>query len=186
MSLASIRNAWTCNLPPAQLIVLINLAYHANTDDRSWPSLKTIADECHLARRTVQRSLDALEATGYITVVKDARQHAARTYRVQPSRGGLTPPLDREPGATSTTSRGDILAPEATFTTPEATSTTSRGGLTPPKPLRTNKEPKEEPSENGSAQVGFDELAIRRTPSRFADVPLDAIYAELDGEALAR
>jgi hypothetical protein len=170
MSLDRIRDAWACALAPAEKLVLLNLAYHANSDrgDRAWPSLATIATECHVNRRTAQRALDQLEAGGYIEVASDATRHRARAYIVHPTRGGVRPPLNA-PEVASDRLRGGVRSLEAA-------SHRLRGGVTPPQRLTKGIEPQE-----NSIQIGFDETAMRRA-GRFDGMTVDAIQDALAAE----
>jgi DNA-binding transcriptional ArsR family regulator len=51
-------------------LVLLKLADHANEDGECWPSVKVIAEQCELSRRSVQYHLRDLEGRGFITSQK--------------------------------------------------------------------------------------------------------------------
>lgn len=63
--------------------VLERLAWFANDDGTSCrPALSTIADDCQVTGRTVQRAIRNLEDLRLITLVREAHRHAPREYRI--------------------------------------------------------------------------------------------------------
>ena len=77
MSRAARDWAWDCRgLTPAQRLVLLALAEHADEAGGCWPSLSRLAARAELDRRTVTRSLAALEARG---LIHRARSRPQRT-----------------------------------------------------------------------------------------------------------
>jgi hypothetical protein len=63
------RIAWTYTLDPTDQRVLQALATFANykTGRGASPSLETLAERCHVSKRTVKRSTAQLETGGYVT-----------------------------------------------------------------------------------------------------------------------
>lgn len=55
--------------------VLVVLAEHADTQGMCWPSLKRIADMAGITVRSVSRSLDSLQAAGYLRMGKRRRRN---------------------------------------------------------------------------------------------------------------
>jgi hypothetical protein len=84
MSVQAITWAWNADLPAARKIVLLGLADFADMDATCFPSQKTLAKRCGLARGTINRVLGDLERDGWITIIP--RQHdsgADRSYVYQ-------------------------------------------------------------------------------------------------------
>lgn len=81
MSRAARDWAWDCRgLTPAQRLVLLALAEHADEAGGCWPSLSRLAARAEVDRRTVTRCLAALEARG---LIHRARSRPQRTlYRL--------------------------------------------------------------------------------------------------------
>ena len=82
MSLEASIAAWSADLPPAEKLVLLCLADHADGDGRCWPSLDRVASRCGVHRGTVIRSLRALADAGHITV--EHAQGRINRYVVHP------------------------------------------------------------------------------------------------------
>jgi hypothetical protein len=107
--------AWFAPLPkPAEKIVLLKLSDAAHADGRNaYPSVRTIARQCCIDPRTVQRSLHALCDDHWIAVQARPSQHRPTTYMVNLTkleeakaayfRGDTTPPLR--------VVRGDTVSP---------------------------------------------------------------------------
>lgn len=76
--------AWEVDgLTSSTKLVLLSLAQHANEDGQnSFPSVATIAGECRMSERTVQNALKALEAEGYVSVVRRLRQTSLFSLRM--------------------------------------------------------------------------------------------------------
>ena len=66
-------------LPPRAVSVYMYLKDRSNADDTCWPSVRRIAEDLKLSRRTVQRALADLERHGFLE----------RTHRQRPN-GSLT------------------------------------------------------------------------------------------------
>lgn len=79
-------------------LVLISLANHANPWRRTWPSVRLLAKEAGLSRRTVQRALNRLEKMGEIEEVDPKIEgspgtvvwHMLRYEQVEPDVGEAT------------------------------------------------------------------------------------------------
>lgn len=107
-----------CPTPTAKL-VLLGLASHARADgSAAWPSVETLATYADATRRSVQRSLRALEEAGLISRSADQPDHLPSDRRTVAydchlaGRHSDAPSRERGDihdvdGATSTTSRGD-------------------------------------------------------------------------------
>ena len=64
------RAIYDSKLSNNQKLVAQALRYHMNNDTgKCFPSLKTLAAECSIGQKTVQRAIDALEDAGFITRV---------------------------------------------------------------------------------------------------------------------
>jgi len=76
--------AWEVDgLTSTTKLVLLSLAQHANEDGgQSFPSVSTIAAECRLSERAVQKALHALEAEGYISIMRRLRQSSVFSLRM--------------------------------------------------------------------------------------------------------
>lgn len=112
-------------------LVLLALADRASDDGTgAWPSVDTLARDARISRRSVQRCLRELEASGAIATT-GTRDNGARIYRVNmsPPRGVI---LDVE-GATSSTAGGDTVSPEPSLLQPSKDNhpTPSVGSPTP-------------------------------------------------------
>jgi hypothetical protein len=78
-----------------QLLVLIALANYADQDGcNAYPSVPTLARNCRMGERTVQRVLKELVAEGLISEVRPARRHTARAYSIAGLRGANLTPLE--------------------------------------------------------------------------------------------
>jgi len=82
VSLPASVAAWAANLPPAQKLVLLCLADHADEGGVCWPSIARLADRSGLARASIVRSLKALADTKHITVERGSGR--LNHYRVHP------------------------------------------------------------------------------------------------------
>ena len=78
-------------LKPAAKIVLYWLADHHNAEtDECFPSIKTLAEECEMSRRSVVNQLDELERLGIISKTERTRGNGSQTsnsYRLNFSEG---------------------------------------------------------------------------------------------------
>lgn len=109
MSVRVMADAWGVTLPPVQKLVLLKLADCANDEGRNaFPAVATIAADCGISDRTVQRTLRELEAAGRIAVERPSADHRPRCYALVIERGDkLTGRHSRQTGVTFTTYRGD-------------------------------------------------------------------------------
>lgn len=62
--------------------VLLNLTMHSNKEDKCFPALKTIARECKMSVRSVQRGLDELLEIGLITKKHNFRANGSQTSNI--------------------------------------------------------------------------------------------------------
>jgi hypothetical protein len=123
-------------------LVLVRLADQARTDGLAWPSIETLSKVTLLSKRTVIRSIEALQQIGYLEVLpRHKNEDGSRNncYRVRLEKLGLS-------GATvapQTSGSGDTVA------LGEVTNATVRGDMVskpPAPPYRKNrKEPTYEP-----------------------------------------
>ncbi len=65
-----------------QKLVLLKLADNANDDGVCWPSQKTLAAECAMGERTVNRKIAELEASGYL-VIRRRGKRKSNVYTLQ-------------------------------------------------------------------------------------------------------
>ena len=94
MSLQMLTLAWETLTGGIQKLVLVALADYADNQGGSvFPAVATLARKCGIDETTCRRALRRLEGDGWIVVVREARQHRPRTYRLQ-LRPGNAPPLD--------------------------------------------------------------------------------------------
>lgn len=70
------------HLTAKAVAVLHNLALHSNKSNECFPALKTIAKECRLSLRTVQRALDELLSAGIITKKHNYRPNGSQTSNI--------------------------------------------------------------------------------------------------------
>lgn len=89
-------------LTPAQKLVLILLANHANEDDICWPSIGRLVKKANLGRATVFRALDELERSGFIIRTerhheKGGRSSSLFTLQVEVSAGVSGRPIASDP-----------------------------------------------------------------------------------------
>jgi hypothetical protein len=88
-------------------LVLLKLADCANDQGRSsYPSVKTIATDCDISVRSVQRCLRDLETAGYIAVDKPATSRFPTVWRLHLL--GCQSDTPQHLGVTSETTRGDV------------------------------------------------------------------------------
>ncbi|WP_153008353.1 helix-turn-helix domain-containing protein [Rhodococcus pyridinivorans] len=107
-------------LPPAEQVVLMWLADHSDDSEQCYPTRKTLADECGLSVRSLDRALESLIERGL--VVKSARFNQGRQT------SNMYEVVIQSPPVVSVTSGGDKNdTPGATKTTRgRATKTTHR------------------------------------------------------------
>ena len=66
MSLSLLGDVFESDLPPSERLVALALANHADEEGVCWPSVKRIIACTGLTKRTILRSLDRLEETGWL------------------------------------------------------------------------------------------------------------------------
>lgn len=88
MSIKIMDLVWALPLPDSEKIVLLALADYAKNNGTCWPSIRTIAEKCSKAERTVQYALSSLEQKGHLTRVQ--KPGAGCIYTVHP-RNDCTP-----------------------------------------------------------------------------------------------
>jgi DNA-binding transcriptional regulator YhcF (GntR family) len=59
-----------CSLSAKEILVAQYFVYKSNTQGRCYPSVHTIAEECCVSERTVQRATKKLQEKGYINIIK--------------------------------------------------------------------------------------------------------------------
>lgn len=75
MSFLANKWAWKQSLKPIDKIVLLSLAERANEKFECWPSMKTIADDCGICRKSVLNSIAKLEEKRLIFVERRMTSH---------------------------------------------------------------------------------------------------------------
>ena len=78
-------------------LVLIKLADQANDRGECWPSQRTLADECEMSPRTVQRKLELLYALKLVASEQRTRENGSAStllYKLTPVRQSDAPPHD--------------------------------------------------------------------------------------------
>lgn len=113
MSIAISKLVWE-NGPenPADTLMMLALAEHADHTGYCWPGVEALARKCRVSRRTAQRTLRKLEADGWMRVVVRGRGRLSNRYQIN------VPNL--EYGAYRDASRRDThVASDATPTSPE-------------------------------------------------------------------
>lgn len=108
MALPAIRWAWKQNIEGNAKLVLLCIAWSADTTWSARISVARLADECGISERTVQRALKVLRKGGCIELAHPQQQshYEVPTYRV---RGDNLAPY-----TTTTVLPGDNLAPLTT------------------------------------------------------------------------
>lgn len=77
MSITLMAAAWRLNLPATRKLALLALADWANDEGGSlYPSVSAVAERCSVSRRTAQRLLHDLVATGWLEVI--GNEHGGR------------------------------------------------------------------------------------------------------------
>jgi hypothetical protein len=97
-------------LTHGERVVLLNLAHHADDTGLAWPSVETIAAECGMGRRTVQRALRRLEDVGWIKtdLGGDGPRQSSHYWVQRPAvRAAQGPPLTGAEQVTSKSGVGD-------------------------------------------------------------------------------
>lgn len=78
MSLKALTWAWDQAVPPIQKLVLVAIADYANTEDKTWYSVSSIAKKCNIHATTASRALHALEAAKLVSI--EARPNKTNVY----------------------------------------------------------------------------------------------------------
>lgn len=153
---------WDMDLPATDKLVLLALADHAHDDGSSaYPSIDHLAKKCSMHRRTVQRTLRDLEASGRIKVQKGATSRFPTMYQILPAEGRHSATPEAAEGWPTTT--------------PGVALDTVRGGTAPPKP-----------SENHQRTIrGARKRAARRCPESFGLTTGRSEYAVAKGLSIA-
>ncbi|MFI3255713.1 helix-turn-helix domain-containing protein [Chakrabartyella piscis] len=72
-------NLYQEELPPRAKALYMYLKDRANKDGQCWPALKTIARDTSMSKRTVQRAIDDLLASGLLTKESRVRENGGRS-----------------------------------------------------------------------------------------------------------
>jgi len=88
VSLEASVAAWSTDLPPAEKLLLLSLADHADERGCCWPSFDRLSDRTGLHRVTVIRLLRLLEGAKHISVERAAGR--ANRYLLHPVQGSVT------------------------------------------------------------------------------------------------
>jgi hypothetical protein len=75
MSFSATKWAWKQPLPHMEKIVLLSLAERSNEHFECWPSMKTIADDCGMCRKSVFNSIAKLQEKGMLSVESRVTSH---------------------------------------------------------------------------------------------------------------
>ena len=79
MSIKLMSCVFELPLRPADKLVLLAIADHANDEGHGWPSIETLANKSSVSRRTVLRILKGLEGAGLLNRQKRSRKNGSRT-----------------------------------------------------------------------------------------------------------
>ena len=113
--LRAIRAA--ARLTSTERLVLLVIASHAdNRTGEAWPSIPTLAAECGFTTRTIERTIAALAAAGWLARDSAAGPWGTNRYRVTPRPDDVRPPSPRRYGrpfdrATPDRASGDPPSP---------------------------------------------------------------------------
>ncbi|WP_340676205.1 helix-turn-helix domain-containing protein [Paraperlucidibaca sp.] len=125
MSIKLMSSVFELSLRPADKLVLLALADHADDEGSAWPSIETLAKKSSTSRRTVLRILKELEQSGLLTRQKRSRKNGSRTsslYKLflgdnlSPRKVNKVSP-NGTTGVSNQVSDGVILAPTVTTRT---------------------------------------------------------------------
>jgi hypothetical protein len=67
---------------PIDKYVLMLLAWHANHDDETWPSFKTLARDTGFHRETISKAVDRLVSGGHLILVAKQWEGRSNKYRI--------------------------------------------------------------------------------------------------------
>lgn len=169
---------WARTLPadafsPASRAVLRSLAEHADAHGRAWPSRRTMARECSLHPRTVQRALRTLRDGGWITPA--GARGAVPMWQLaspagpdaSPTRGNTPPPWESQ--GKDSESQPDMGGLPC-----------ARAGAAPPPPTQLqSEEPDQHGAEPGTPAGWWEEVC--RLAAAIEDAPLDSPVVEPGG-----
>jgi len=95
MSIKAMNWAWEQKLEPSKKLTLMALADAANEKNICWPGNRFLAKKCNVSTRTIQRHIQSLTSTGFITSTQRTRQDGSFTSNLYTliisSRDNLTP-----------------------------------------------------------------------------------------------
>lgn len=138
MSIRVMSEVWLTKLPLTEKMVLLVIADHASDDGtEAWPSQVTIGKKASISVRTVQRSVNALVAKGYIRLQKGAGGSINCRDDRRPHKYTINLAVLRGDVATTRDNRGDFDDVDG------ATLTPATGRLSRPMnlPIETPQEP---------------------------------------------
>lgn len=96
MSVRISAAVWDLQLDPTSKFILLKIADCAHDDGTSaWPAVATIATDCCLSERTVQRSIHALIGAGILSIRQSATPRSSTVYDVHPECGVKITPTPR-------------------------------------------------------------------------------------------
>lgn len=71
---------WAHNFDsPTEKLVMLEIAGHADGNGKGWPKVKTIAGDCGISPRTVQRIIKKFAQTGLLTIQTEYRPNGGQT-----------------------------------------------------------------------------------------------------------
>ena len=135
------------DLTSAEKFVLVVLAYRDNHDEPHgcYPSLKRLAKDCNLSRRTAVRAIRSLERKNKISIRRSGK-HGSNHYQITGVWGGDTMTLGSDtmsPGVVTPCHQGgDTMTPEPEVNRKEEPAK-NRQSTSPPKPESLRLSPKE-------------------------------------------
>lgn len=96
MSLETLSAVWDLDLSRNKKAVLECLAWHANADNKCWPSKSRIMYRTNLSESTVKRTLAELKSDGLLSVIAHAQggRGKAPIYELHPEKGFKKPPFN--------------------------------------------------------------------------------------------
>jgi len=153
MSLKATTHAWKAAISPTAKLVLLAIADHADDEGVAWPSIGRIEAFTGLARSSVCRLLDELEAVGLIERKRGGPVGRESTrYRVKWSDHGTTSGDKWSDHGTSPTAK---LVPQSDTSSPT---------------VGPQVVPQSDPNRKGTVRNGQDDPAAGRDPDRAAAI----------------
>jgi DNA-binding transcriptional regulator YhcF (GntR family) len=113
MKIKLMQTIYASNLKSRAILVMNYLIFRANKEGTCFPSIKTIAKECHISVNTVKRALDDLIKAGYVQ--KCARfikeKNGAQTSNLYTLSAGMfvSDDIDAETGAATNAAPASCL-----------------------------------------------------------------------------